>query len=54
MHADVIEALIGIFFLKNKSISDCQTFLYAIGVLCKPTIDIDFKYENSKDYQLPV
>lgn len=38
VHADVMEALIGIFYLNNKSLNDCQTLLYAFGILNKPTL----------------
>jgi 23S rRNA maturation mini-RNase III len=38
VHADALEALIGIFYLKNKNLHDCQTLLYAFGILNKPNI----------------
>ena len=42
VHADVMEALIGIFYLKNKNLNDCQTLLYAFGILHQPTLYIKF------------
>lgn len=38
-----MEALIGIFYLKNKNLDDCQTLLYSFGILNKPNLFIDFK-----------
>lgn len=52
VHADLMEALIGIFYLKNKNLSDCQTLLYTFGVLNKPNLHISFNY-NHFDYQIP-
>jgi dsRNA-specific ribonuclease len=46
VHADMMEALIGIFYLKNKKLNDCQTMLYAFGILKKSTLLIDFNYND--------
>jgi dsRNA-specific ribonuclease len=53
VHADMMEALIGIFYLKNKRLSDCQTLMYAFGILKKPTLHIEFNYHDSNSYDLP-
>lgn len=42
VHADVMESLIGVFYLKNKNLNDCQSLLYCFDILKMPTIDINF------------
>jgi dsRNA-specific ribonuclease len=53
VHADMMEAMIGIFYLKNKRLNDCQTLLYAFGILHRPTLLIDFTYNDPTQYDLP-
>ena len=48
-----MEALIGIFYLKNKNLNDCQTLLYAFGVLNHPTLQINFNHLKEANYTLP-
>ncbi len=48
-----MEALIGIFYLKNKNLSDCQTLLYAFGILNQPNLEITFNTTKEKAYTLP-
>lgn len=53
VHADVMEALIGIFYLKNKNLDDCQTLLYSFGILNQPSLLINFDNTFDKGYSLP-
>lgn len=53
IHADVMEALIGIFYLKNKNLDDCQTLLYSFGILNQPSLFINFDTSQEKGYPLP-
>jgi dsRNA-specific ribonuclease len=53
VHADMMEAIIGIFYLKNKRLNDCQTLLYAFGILRRPTLLIDFAGSDPIAYDLP-
>jgi len=53
VHADVMEAIIGIFYLKSKNLNDCQTLLYAFGILSKPDLHIDFQLFRDESYILP-
>ena len=46
VHADVIEALIGAFYLHNRNLEDCQSLLYAFDILKKPNLTI--KFDHSK------
>jgi hypothetical protein len=49
----MMEAIIGIFYLKNKRLNDCQTLLYAFGILRRPSLLIDFAYNDPYHYDLP-
>jgi hypothetical protein len=53
IHADVMEALIGIFYLKNKNLDDCQTLLYSFGILNQPNLYMRFDTSKEKFYSLP-
>lgn len=53
VHADMMEAIIGIFYLKNKRLNDCQTLLYAFGILRKPSLLIEFTFNDAFQPDLP-
>jgi dsRNA-specific ribonuclease len=38
VHADIVEALIGAFYLHSQDLNDCQLFLYCLDILKKPLI----------------
>ena len=39
-HADVVEALIGIVYLKSRNLEDCQALLYSMDILKQPNLKI--------------
>lgn len=53
VHADMMESIIGIFYLKNKRLNDCQTLLYAFGILRKPSLLIEFTENSALQQDLP-
>lgn len=53
VHADMMESIIGIFYLKNKKLNDCQTLLYAFGILKKPSLLIEFTNNDAVQQDLP-
>jgi dsRNA-specific ribonuclease len=54
VHADMMEAIIGIFYLKNKRLNDCQTLLYAFGILRRPSLHVEFANNDPYLYELPL
>ncbi len=53
VHADMMEAIIGVFYLKNKRLNDCQALLYAFGILRRPSLYIDFTSNHIYHYDIP-
>lgn len=55
VHADIVEGLIGAFYLHSKELNDSQLLLYFLDILKKPQIKINYDYSrlSSKTRQLP-
>lgn len=46
-HADVVEALVGVYYIKLKrKLEECQFLLYSLDVLAYPTLKFDFTFED--------
>lgn len=46
-HADVIEALVGIYYMQsNRSLDNCQFLLYSLDVLRYPSIQFNYTFEE--------
>lgn len=42
VHADMVEALIGVFYLRDSQLEDCQALLYCLDILKKPNLTTKF------------
>lgn len=50
--ADVIESLIGVFYLIDKDLNDCQKLLFMLKVVQNYSLDVENEYEKQMEIEM--